>query len=94
MPRGGKREGSGRKKNKPDSPKTYIQKQARQYGEKALAALVGNLADDNGNIRNQAARTILEYGYGKPTQEITGADGAPVFEGAVLEVVQAKNKDS
>ena len=80
MARGGAREGAGRKAKSKDNPKTYIAKQARKYGERALSKLVSNLDDENGTISNAAAKTILEYGYGKPTTEISAPDGQDLFK--------------
>lgn len=87
MPRGGKREGAGRKEGSTHSTKKFISKQARKYGEEALRTLVKNMADENGTISNAAAKTILEYGFGKPTTEITGADGDALFKNITVKIV-------
>jgi HEAT repeat protein len=51
---------------------------ARQYTEHAIQALVANLVDGNGMVRNTAAQALLDRGWGKPAQAITGEDGGAV----------------
>jgi len=94
MSRGGKRDGAGRKAGDKDSPKKFISKQARKYGEEALKTLVKNMADDNGTISNAAAKTILEYGFGKPNTEITGEAGGPISVEVILEFISSQNTDT
>lgn len=43
---------------------------ARKYAEQAIEALVGNLKDENGSVRNSAARELLDRGFGKPEQYV------------------------
>lgn len=46
---------------------------ARQYTNEAIQALVAALGDDK--TRVPAAIALLDRGYGRPAQAITGADG-------------------
>jgi hypothetical protein len=72
--RGGARPGSGRKPGKVTAPLREI---ARQHTEKAVRALIDILDDDDAPAaaRVSAANSILDRGYGKPSQPIDG-DGA------------------
>jgi len=57
---------------------------ARQYTEVALMTLVAALEDPKGNVRVMAANSILDRGYGKPEQAITGEDGKPIRMGVIF----------
>lgn len=54
---------------------------AREHTEAAITALVEALKDERHRVA--AATALLDRGYGKPTQAVTGADG----EGPVQLVV-------
>jgi hypothetical protein len=41
---------------------------AREHGADAIQALVDNLKDESGSVRNVAALGLLDRGYGKPAQ--------------------------
>lgn len=87
--KGGKTEGAGRKKGSVNKIKKKIQELAEPYGEKALEVLHeimmrGSLTYDlDGSItggakdgdRIAAAKELLDRGYGKAPQAITGGDG-------------------
>ena len=51
-----------------------VKELARQYTDQAIIALVKNLEDENGSVRNTAASILLDRGYGKPAQAIGGDD--------------------
>jgi HEAT repeat protein len=50
---------------------------ARAHTEAAINALAEALKDDRHRVA--AATALLDRGWGKPTQEITGADGGPLL---------------
>jgi hypothetical protein len=62
---------SGRKKD--DAPLMELRAIARQYTNEAILALVAALDDEK--TRVPAAIALLDRGYGRPAQAITGADG-------------------
>lgn len=71
---GGRKKGS---KNKVGSP---IKEICQQYGPMAVKQLV-QFAFDRGvphQVRMSAIREILDRGYGKATQPLTGEDGGPI----------------
>ena len=49
-----------------------VRELARHTPRKPLPALVKNLDDENGHVSNTAAIALLDRGYGKPPQAITG----------------------
>ena len=49
-----------------------VREAARAHTKAAIDALVANLTDENGNVRNAAAIALLDRGYGKPPQAIVG----------------------
>ena len=90
MPRGGKREGAGRKKGSQDrrprsSPiiianaqeKRELREAAREYTERALKTLAAICSEGQSEAaRVSAACALLDRGYGKPTQQVeTGSPG-------------------
>ena len=90
MPRGGKREGAGRKKGSKDrkprsSPiiianaqeKRELREAAREYTERALKTLAAICSEGQSEAaRVSAACALLDRGYGKPTQQVeTGSPG-------------------
>ena len=90
MPRGGKREGAGRKKGskgrKPRSSpiiianaqeKRELREAAREYTERALKTLAAICSEGHSEAaRVSAACALLDRGYGKPTQQVeTGSPG-------------------
>lgn len=80
MARGGKREGAGRPKGAPNKANASLREAAREYTEDALGALVKVLKEtDSDAARVSAAREILDRGFGKASQVISGdEDGGPV----------------
>lgn len=81
MPRGGKRLGSGRKAGTPNKATADIKALAQVYGSaaiKRLAEMSGLTPKEgakNEQTRLAAIRELLDRGYGKPAQAITGPDG-------------------
>jgi len=90
MPRGGKREGAGRKKGSKDrkprsSPiiianaqeKRELREAAREYTERALKTLAAICSEGQSEAaRVSAACALLDRGYGKPTQQVeSGSPG-------------------
>jgi hypothetical protein len=55
-----------------------VKELARQYTEQAIQALV--LALDDERTRVAAATALLDRGYGKPAQAITGEDGGAIIQ--------------
>jgi hypothetical protein len=63
----------------------------RAHTVEAVNALVAALADDK--TRVAAAVALLDRGWGKPTQEITGADGGPLVEGLTIQFIRPGDAD-
>jgi HEAT repeat protein len=78
--RGGKRPGAGRKKGVVSEAKRALASIAQEHAETALNVLIdiakSTTATDSARV--SAANSILDRGYGKPPQAVTGADGGPV----------------
>jgi hypothetical protein len=51
---------------------------AQQHGEEAIKTLAELLDDPEPRVRAVAADKLLDRGYGRPPQAITGEDGGPV----------------
>ena len=53
---------------------------ARQYTAKAIKTLAAIMADESarGSERVAAAVALLDRGFGKPAQAVTGAEGGPI----------------
>lgn len=67
--RGGARPGAGRPKGSINKVKKSLAEEARKYGPEALQALVNVMRTDPSNaVRKDAANSILDRGYGKPSQ--------------------------
>lgn len=76
MAKGGKREGAGRKKL--DKTLLLVASLARDHTEEAVSTLVELMRKGEPSIRKAAADSILDRGWGKPAQAVTGEDGGPV----------------
>ena len=72
MPRGGKREGAGRRAGPVPKAKRDLADMAKGYAEDALMVLVNVMRNDAepANARISAATALLDRGYGKPTQAV------------------------
>lgn len=76
MARGGKRSGAGRPKGAPNKNPPEVKLLAREYTEKAIETLANiMLTGESETARNQAANSLLDRGWGKPAQALTGEDG-------------------
>lgn len=76
--KGGPRPGSGRK---PGKVTATLREIAREHMEKAVEALLSVLSDPDSPAaaRVSAANSLLDRGYGKPSQPIDGdGEGGPV----------------
>ena len=57
---------------------TRVRVLAREQTEKAINALIAALDDDSARVRVAAAEALLDRGWGRAPQAITGADDGPV----------------
>ena len=71
---------SGNPGGRPKLPEDvkHVRELARQYTQEAVDALVVTLKEGGHSARVAAANALLERGWGKPEQPITGPDGGPV----------------
>ena len=69
----------------------HVRELARQYTEQAITALVEVLESDSAAGRVAAANALLDRGWGKAEQVIsgTGEDGAHVFQVIERRIVNA-----
>jgi len=58
--------------------KADIAERARECTDLVLQTLVALLSDETGSVALGAARELLDRGYGKAAQPLTGAEGGPV----------------
>ena len=77
--RGGARSGAGRPKGSSNratqSAKAKLSDLAKGYAPEALEVLAKIMREgDSENARIAAANSIIDRGYGKPVQAVTGAD--------------------
>lgn len=70
----------------------YVRDLAREHTEAAIKALVEALKDERHRVA--AATALLDRGYGKPTQEITGADGGPLLGSLEVRYVKPAGGDA
>jgi hypothetical protein len=56
----------------------HVRELARQYTEQAVAALVEVLGSDSAAGKVAAANALLDRGWGKSEQPITGPEGGPL----------------
>ena len=50
----------------------------REYGDEAVTVVVGHMRGADQKLSLAAAKEILDRGFGKPIQQVTGPDGGPV----------------
>lgn len=82
---GGARPGAGRPKGSPNKATASLRDVARQYTEQAIETLVQiALAGESEAARVAAANSILDRGYGKPSQVLSGDENG----GAVRTVTE------
>jgi hypothetical protein len=81
----------GRVKGTPNKATAELRKYAQQYDRPMIDVLTNialgvKVGDKGKNVPHEyddrarvvAARTVLEFGHGKPPQAITGPDGEPI----------------
>jgi hypothetical protein len=80
---------SGNPGGRPKLPEDvkHVRELARQYTESAIAALVEVLDSDSAAGKVAAANALLDRGWGRAEQPITGADGGPVQTVSRIELV-------
>lgn len=71
---------SGNPGGRPKLPEDvkHVRDLARQYTESAVTTLVDVMKDGSGPAKVAAANAILDRGWGKAPQPMTGEDGGPV----------------
>ena len=57
---------------------------ARKYGKRAIRRLAQLMRSKNERVAVAAAQALLDRGFGKPAQAVTGANGSPLFPPVVL----------
>jgi len=89
MSHGGKRDGAGRKKGAPNKATASIRDAAREYTDEALQALVRVIRDKDAPHAavTGAANSILDRGFGKPSQTVGGDDDNPIKVAHVIELI-------
>lgn len=95
-PKGSPKTG-GRQKGTTNKATAEIKAIAQKHGEAAIKALVKLLNDEDTppQTKVSAANSLLDRGYGKPAQAITGADDTPLFPTSIkVEIVSPKDTDS
>lgn len=94
MARGGKRNGAGRPKGAVNSTTASLRELAREHTQDALAVLVQIAkAGESEAARVSAANALLDRGYGKPSQVLSGdEEGGPVVH--KIELVALESPDS
>jgi hypothetical protein len=58
--------------------KRAMRARAQEYAEKAIAVLAANLNNTDNKIAMDAANRLLEWGFGKPAQEIEAGEGLQI----------------
>jgi len=94
MARGGKREGAGRKPGVVSEAKRELSDMAKDHADNALFVLAQIMANEAepAAARVSAANAILDRGYGKPPQAITGPgpNGEHVITQITRQIVDPK----
>ncbi len=82
----------GQSGNPGGRPKEFneIKDLARQHSRAAVERLVEWMASDNPKASVSAAMALLDRGYGKPVQQVSGEDGGPLQLVVVSGVPQEK----
>ena len=89
---------SGNPSGRPKLPEDvkHVRELARQYTNEAIATLASVMANGSPNAQVSAANALMDRGWGKAEQPITGADGGTVkFEvvglGWLQQAIQDRN---
>ena len=75
---------------------SHVRALARQYTEQAIQTLGDIMTDRNAPpaCRVTAASSLLDRGWGKPVQEVTGADGGPLLGSLEVRYVKPAEPDA
>ena len=65
---------------------------ARAHTEAAINALAEALKNERTSVA--AAVALLDRGWGKPVQEVTGADGGPLVTGIEIRLIKPDKPDT
>lgn len=97
MARGGKRQGAGRKPGIVSEAKRDLAEMAKDHAEAALRTLAEIMQDAEAPAaaRVSAANAILDRGYGRPPQAITGPgpNGEHIVTRIVIEAASGGSED-
>jgi hypothetical protein len=65
---------------------------AREHAPEAIATLANIMRDvgAQSSARVAAANSLLDRGYGKPVQEVSGPDGVPLLGDITIRLVKAE----
>lgn len=75
----------GRQKGTPNKATAEIKSLARKHGKEAIDKLVSLMRSaENEQVQGNAAKDLLDRGYGKPAQAMAGPDG----EGPVKAIIE------
>jgi hypothetical protein len=88
--RGGARPGAGRKPGSPNKATASLRDVAREYTTEALEALLRIMRSDDAPAAAvvAASNAILDRGYGKPSQVLTGdEEGGPIAVANRIELI-------
>lgn len=77
MAHGGKRDGAGRRPGSQNKATKDIREAILAQGDLVSKGFELMSCGDK-KVEAAAWRTLMEYGYGKPVQPLSGADGGPV----------------
>ncbi len=95
MPRGGRREGAGRKSGVLNKVTTDVRALAEPYGTEALEQLVTLMRSaENEQVKVAACKEILDRAYGKSPQAVTvdPGDKAVDFMTELLGLIDGKSR--
>jgi len=68
----------------------HVRELARQYTEAAIATLASVMEDGSSSARVAAAQAMIDRGWGKAEQPITGVEGgAPIAQRVEMVIVDA-----
>lgn len=84
----------GRQKGSLNKATAEVKTLAQQYGKESIDTLAKIMKEGESDASKiAAAKELLDRGYGKSTQAITGADGAPFMPPVVQFVLDADKTD-
>lgn len=84
----------GRKKGSRNKATAYIKALAQEHGKAAINKLVALMKGDDPRTAIAAAKELLDRGYGKSAQPVTGEDGeVPVITRIERVIINPRNPD-